>query len=364
MRIRALLTVVALGASALLVPAPAEAAARVSVTNDQGSAAVDPTYATTLKVSGTGFQSIKGGHGGIYVFFGTKVPGGYLYVPDSETKGNQGFQKFVAFPGSDTAESANGGTIKADGTWASSLVVPGATFKAVDRDGKAQTVDCRTVTCGVITVGAHGVKNARNETFTPVSIADLYTGRPSSKRTSKPSSSATPAAPAASSATAGAPAAPAASTPPPAAGAPAAAPTQTPVLTVEKSTAVAGRALSFQAVGLTAGDQVVVSLDDGVAAVGPLSVGPNGQVAGILQLPIDLPAGTHTLAVTGTTKPPAVNFPVAAPVDAADAAADTGNTPWAPIVFTGLALVALIGAVVFSVVTIRSTRRRTAADAI
>ena len=83
---------------------------------------VDPTYATTLRVSGSGFQSVKGGHGGIYVFFGTVTAGwqpsrggatgkDYFYVPDSEAKNNQGFQKYVAFPGSDTASSANGGTM-------------------------------------------------------------------------------------------------------------------------------------------------------------------------------------------------------------------------------------------------------------
>ena len=84
------------------------------VANPDGQAKIDPTYATTLTVSGSGFQSVKGGHGGIYVFFGTVKPGwqpskggatgeDYFYVPDSEAKDNQGFQRYVAFPGSDTA---------------------------------------------------------------------------------------------------------------------------------------------------------------------------------------------------------------------------------------------------------------------
>lgn len=359
MRIHALLTVAALAAGTLLVPAPAQAAARVSVTNAQGSGAVDPTYATTLTISGKGFQSIKGGHGGIYVFFGTKVPGGYLYVPDSETKGNQGFQKFVAFLGSDTAESANGGTIKADGTWATSLVVPGASFKAVDRDGTAQTVDCRTVACGVITIGAHGVKNARNETFTPVSVADLYAGRPAPKNTAAPKSTA-PTAPAATAGTA--PAVPSDGAPLPATAAPS--PATAPALTVERTTAVAGRAMSFQAVGLAAGDQIVVSLDDGVAAVGPLSVGPNGQVAGVLRLPVDLDQGTHTLRVTGSTTPLKVNFPVAVPIDRASQSTDPEGTSWVPIAFAGLALVALLGAIAFSFLTIRSSRRKASTRAV
>ena len=53
--------------------------------------------------------------------------------------------------------------------------MPGATFTSLDRDGKATEVDCREVRCGVITIGAHGVKNANNETFTPIAFRDLYT---------------------------------------------------------------------------------------------------------------------------------------------------------------------------------------------
>ncbi|MDF9716766.1 hypothetical protein, partial [Nocardioides sp. ChNu-99] len=168
---------------------PAQAAARVTVANPDGDAVVDATYATTLTVSGRGFQSVAGGHGGVYVFFGTVADGwqptrggrtgvDYFYVPDSESRDNQGFQKFVAFPGSDTASSANGGTIAADGSWSTSLVVPGATFTAYDRASGERTVDCREVTCGIITVGAHGVANGTNETFTPVRVADLYDEQP------------------------------------------------------------------------------------------------------------------------------------------------------------------------------------------
>ncbi|MFC6345135.1 hypothetical protein ACFP8W_24345, partial [Nocardioides hankookensis] len=186
------LILAALAAAALLVPTPAYAGSRVSVT----PGTIDPTYATTLKVSGTGFQSIQGGHGGIYVFFGTVTPGwqpseggvtgqDYYYVPDSESKANQGFQRFVAFPGSDTASSANGGTMSASGGWSTQIVVPGATFQTYDRAGKVHTVDCRTVTCGVITVGAHGITNAHNETFTPVQVGTSGT-------TSSPSATATP----------------------------------------------------------------------------------------------------------------------------------------------------------------------------
>ena len=57
----------------------------------------------------------------------------YFYVPDSETKDNHGFEKFVTFPGGDTASAANGGVLKADGTWSTTMVIPGATFAALDR---------------------------------------------------------------------------------------------------------------------------------------------------------------------------------------------------------------------------------------
>ncbi|MFJ1763421.1 hypothetical protein ACIOD2_24130 [Amycolatopsis sp. NPDC088138] len=159
---------------------PAQAAgARVQVS----PATADPGYATTLTLRGSGFQSVPKGYGGIYVLFGWVADGAwqpskggaagatYRYVPDKESKDNRGFQRFVAFPGSDTASSANGGQLSADGTWSTQLVVPGARFRSTDRDGKVVDVDCLTVRCGLITVGAHGVVNANNETFTPVSFA-------------------------------------------------------------------------------------------------------------------------------------------------------------------------------------------------
>ncbi len=170
-----LLTVVAGGVG--LTPASAAGAARVTV----APAVADPDYATTLQLKGSGFQSVKNGFGGIYVFFGwvdkTWRPsqGGesgvdYVYVQDSEAKDNRGFQRFVSYPGDPTSYSANGGQVAADGTWATSLIVPGATFPARGRSGAIEQIDCRTVQCGIITIGGHGVVNATNETFTPISF--------------------------------------------------------------------------------------------------------------------------------------------------------------------------------------------------
>ncbi|MFD8911635.1 hypothetical protein [Streptomyces sp. NPDC059575] len=185
--------------AAVLVPAPpAMAAARVSAS----PATADPDYATKLRLHGAGFQSVKNGFGGVYVLFGTvsgnwrPSHGGtsgvdYVYVQDSETKDNHGYQRFVAFPGDPTAYAANGGTVRADGTWDATLVVPGAVFPAKGRDGAIRQVDCRKVRCGVITIGAHGVANPRNETFTPVDFAAPGAGQAPATKSAQPSPSKT-----------------------------------------------------------------------------------------------------------------------------------------------------------------------------
>ncbi|MFI5426251.1 hypothetical protein [Aeromicrobium sp. UC242_57] len=250
----------------VLVPTSAQAASKVTVSNGQGSAKVDPTYATKITVSGSGFQSIKNAHGGIYVFFGTvsgawqpskggQVGTNYRYVPDNESKNNQGFQRFVAFPGSDTADAANGGTIKANGSWSTQMTVPGASFKTVDRAGKVIDVDCLKSTCGIITVGAHGVKDPKNETFTPVSFESL-------QQDQKPTTQESAAAPATGGTTA------------PGAQAPVTTTTKAvnpakATAAVDRGTAVVGRVLSFTGKGFLPGEQVIATLDDGRAAVGP-----------------------------------------------------------------------------------------------
>ncbi|HEY0248185.1 MAG TPA: hypothetical protein VGC45_07970 [Gryllotalpicola sp.] len=186
------------GATALTPASPAQAAparaaqvraAQVQAATGTGTAAVtvspgtaDPDYATTLTLHGSGFQPLAGGWGGIYVFFGTvsgtwqPSKGGvsgvdYLYVPDTEAKDNNGYEKFVSYQDGGTLSAANGGIINPDGTWSTALIVPGAKFKAVGREGAPEEVDCLRVQCGVITIGAHGVVDDRNETFTPVSFA-------------------------------------------------------------------------------------------------------------------------------------------------------------------------------------------------
>lgn len=154
---------------------PAEAAARVSVS---GTPSADGT--STLKLSGSGFQSVKNGFGGIYVLFGVvegtwqpskggKTGKNLRYAYDNESN-PEGFQLFVTFPGSSTAYAANGGTLNSDGTWSGTIKIPGAKFTSYDRQRNPIDVDCTREQCGIITIGAHGVTNANNESFTPVNF--------------------------------------------------------------------------------------------------------------------------------------------------------------------------------------------------
>lgn len=289
----------------LAPPPPASAAARISVVNDRGTSAADLTYRTKLTVSGRGFQVVEGGFGGVYVMFGwVDDPRGgswkpsrggvtgadYRYIPDAEDAAdNKGFLRFVAFPGSSTASEANA-VLSASGAFTVALTVPGPTFQSVDRNGKVVSVDCREVTCGVITIGAHGVKSPANESFTPVRFATVYDAAPAGSgqgSTSADTPATTGSTPGAAAATGSGTAAPRKVR----AGAP-------KVLT-DRLTAKVGNTLAFTGTGFSPGEQVIGVLDDGVAGIGPMVAGPSGEVAGILPLPATLSPGTHELRLTG-----------------------------------------------------------------
>ncbi|MFE5290615.1 hypothetical protein ACFQ8T_00420 [Isoptericola sp. NPDC056618] len=400
----ALLLTVALGAGTLVATAPtAQAAARVSVSGLDGAARAAADGPTTLTLHGSGFQSVKNAFGGVYVLFGwVSDPSGgswrpsaggatgetLRYVPDSEAADNAGYQRFVAFPGSSTAAEANGGTIASDGSWSATLVVPGARFQTVDRSGSAVDVDCTQVRCGVITIGAHGVANAANESFTPVSFdgADAPTasgtggdggsgGSGGSGDDAPGSESATPGESAQGTSGEAAPADGGTSS---GAGAKAELPGKATV-GVDRATAVAGRVLSFAGQGFEPGEQVVATLDDGVLAVGPLGAGTHGEVAGLLELPSDLRLGTHVLRLTGASsgREPEVEVTVTrdpAEAEAADAlvaaaSADGGAGGAGPLglayspaeLAVGAAALLLLLLVVTSAVT--AARRRRAARA-
>jgi hypothetical protein len=317
------------------VPSAAWAVGSVQVSNGQGTAVADPEYATELTVTGSGFQSIQGGFGGVYVLFGwvDDAAGGgwkpsnggaagteYRYVPDSEAKDNGGFQRFVAFPGSETEASAQA-VMTGTGGWSVSIVVPGARFESLDRSGGTSMVDCLSVQCGIITIGAHGVKNPNNETFTPIEFV-------------APATEAAPAPAAAGLARVG----------------------------YSAASAVAGKAMTFTAQGFTPGEQVVASLDNGLVAVGPLVAGVSGEIAGVLSLPADLRAGTHLLTLTGAgsgqiaetevTVTGGQSPLVVAPDDGPEAA-------W-PYVLLGVACLIALVLVLTSIVTsiVRARRRR------
>ena len=93
----------------------------------------------------------------------------YRYAADDE-QAPVGFQRFLAFPGSSTAAEASG-QLAADGSFSTTITTPGAEFTSLDRNRVETRVDCFAVQCGIITIGAHGVVNANNETFTPVTFA-------------------------------------------------------------------------------------------------------------------------------------------------------------------------------------------------
>ncbi|WP_170116330.1 hypothetical protein [Rathayibacter caricis] len=343
---------IAVAATPLVAPA-ASAAGSVSVSFADGASAADPDYATSITVSGRGFQSIQGGFGGVYVLFGWVSGAGwgpssggevgtdYRYVPDSESKDNAGFERFVAFPGSETESAANG-VLTADGSFTVDLTIPSARFEAQDRSGEVTTVDCLEVQCGVITIGAHGVKNANNETFTPVSFA-------------------APAAGAAPGPAAGAA---------PVAGAPEASPTEAPVAGSARvgytaSSAVAGNALAFTGQGFAVSEQVVATLDDGVVAVGPLTAGTRGEVAGVLPLPGDLRGGTHLLTLTGAASGAVAESELTVAGASAASVPSAAAEPEVPVwlyVALGIALLIAAGLVLASVVVgiVRGVRRRRA----
>lgn len=334
---------------------PAWAAAAVSVVDASGGTTADPEFATPVTVSGSGFQSIQGGFGGVYALFGwVDDPSGswkpsngglvgdnYRYVPDQESKDNAGFQRFISFPGSETESAANG-LIAADGSWTVDMVIPAGSFDSQDRSGAVTSVDCLEVQCGVITIGAHGVKNANNETFTPVTFA-------------APVAAPAATAPGAVDATGAAPAAPAVS--------------GLARVGYTGASAVAGNALTFTGQGFGPSEQVVATLDDGVVAVGPLTAGLTGEVAGVLPLPADLRAGTHLLslvgAASGSTAEAEVTVTASAALPAAIPAATSSEVPpWLYVVMAVAILIALI-LLLTSLITfiVRATARRRARTA-
>ena len=373
-----------LGGIAWAAASPAQhalAASRVTVANEFGENKADTTFSTQITVSGSGFQSVQGAFGGLYVAFGTVGSGwqpskggvsgaDFRYVPDSESQDNAGFQRYIAFPGSSTAGEAHA-TMSDAGGWTVTMTVPGPTFQTTGRSGGIDTVDCRRVTCGVITFGGHGVTNANNETFTPVTFADIYSDRTG---TDDPASDDAPDDDASDDGAAGDAVADGEASDGERDGGSAESPepetAAEPTLEVDRTTAVVGRVMTFTARGFTPGEQVIGALGAGLAGVGPLVAGAQGEVAGALQLPSDLRAGTHVFTMTGAASSLRVEeqFQVAAApaVPASSETADDGAA-WPPSgewLALGVAALVLVAVIVVGVVTAardRRGRRRVAA---
>ncbi len=377
-RLLVAMVVALFGASllSLVSPAPASAAARLTASSSLGGATASASGATTFTVSGSGYQAIDGGFGGVYVAFGWvsgsswgPSRGGatgrtFDYMPDDQSKNNKGYQAFVAFPGSSTSGEAQA-TMSSSGSFQLSLTVPGPKFTGAG----GKRIDCLTMTCGFFTFGAHGVRNGSNEAFTPVSFSGA--AAPAEEAAPAEQAAAGAAAPVRRQANAGRAAAAQA----PAAEAvvvqedgvvvdenvePGEAPAAAPVtggttvssaalIEVDRKTAKAGGAMAFAAAGFWPGEQVYVVFDDGTAALGPVGAGVDGEIAGIIPLPADLEAGTYEIRAAGAASAleATEKFPIRVEItNTSSSSGLKGSLSW---IFLSLAALGLLAAVAFMV---------------
>ncbi len=175
-------TTLPLNASLTVSPGQISASATTPVTVTASS------YLTGKYVCGT--QRF----GGVYVFFGWVAPGGQ-WGPShrSSTSSNGQFGITYSYPGEggggETRDDGSGvvrlvsftpgGTsgnetpfhMDANGNWSTTINVRGALYSWTDiSTGATNTVDCRTVQCGILTVGAHGLSSRTNEQFAPLTF--------------------------------------------------------------------------------------------------------------------------------------------------------------------------------------------------
>src|SRR5699024_2319812 len=106
---------------------------------------------------------------------------------------------------------------------------------------------------------------------------------------------------------------------------------------VDAATAVQGRVLAFSGSGFQPGEQVVALLDDGLAGAGPITAGQSGEIAGAIQVPASITAGTHVIRLSGSAskKEAMTNFPVRSETSLAAAESQT-EEDWRPWLFMGL----------------------------
>ena len=409
LRLVVAVAVMAMAGTALVLGpvTPAHAAPRVQISSELGGNKAAIASPTTVSLSGTGFQSIQGGFGGIYVLFGWVSSGDswkpsqggmtgsdYRYVPDSETKDNQGYQRFVTFPGSSTAGAANGGELAADGTWSAQMVIPGPVFDSVDRNGAVQRVDCREVTCGIITVGAHGVKSPANESFTAIKFvgdaaaaggaegasgSEQQAAAGSGTQQAAPDAAATGTDPAATGTSTGDGSADGAAVPgegaegDAAAGAGgetvAAAGANEATIGLLSTEIEQGGVVSFTAQGFEPGEQVVATLGLGSAGAGPYQAGQYGEVAGTVPIAADTRPGKHVLSLSGAGSQQVARVTMtiteaeAAPVPGAIGDSDLTWWTLAVLIGLGVGLLVLIVLLVSAITSVLRKRRAAKAAA-
>lgn len=163
--------------------------------------ALSAAATSTVTVSGSGFLTGrypcgKQLFGGVYVFFGWVAPGGGWGPSHRSSTSSAGqFGVTYSYPGEggggDTRDDGtgsvrlisftSGGTSGSDtdfhmdgaGNWTTTINIRGALYRWSDiSTGATNTVDCRRVQCGILTIGAHGKSSATNELFAPISFTD------------------------------------------------------------------------------------------------------------------------------------------------------------------------------------------------
>lgn len=189
---------------------PAAAGAPVQCGNTDANAQLAASQSTfpadqptVVTVSGNGYlvpPHIEGNDvfGGVYVFFGwvgdpasfgpsTRAQGngqglpGVSYAHPGESGGAEtrddgtGTIRLVSFSGGGVSGEATPFHMTCHGgSWITEMTVPGATFAMFDPvTSQTLTYDCTALAsgqCGFFSIGAHGVPNATNERFFPVTF--------------------------------------------------------------------------------------------------------------------------------------------------------------------------------------------------
>lgn len=102
--------------------------------------------------------------------------------------------------------------------------------------------------------------------------------------------------------------------------------------------------MGFAAAGFWPGEQVYVVLGEGDAAVGPVIAGVDGEVAGVIVLPEETPAGTHEIraAGAGSGLEAVERFPVRVDIaqTASSSAGLSGSLSWVFLAIAALVLLA------------------------